>query len=77
MQFIQGANRSQTYFSSLEDQVSSTNAVRLMDAFVENLDLVKLGFTKSIHKSDGRSPYSPAILLKLYLYGYCKVFPHV
>jgi len=70
MQFIQGTSRSQTYFSSLEEQVSSNNAVRLMDAFVDKLDLKKLGFTKTIHKSEGRPPYAPAVFLKLYLYGY-------
>lgn len=57
MQFIQGTRRSQTYFSSLEDQVSSNNAVRLIDAFVDKLDLKKLGFLKTIHKSEGRPPY--------------------
>ena len=70
MQFIQGTSRSQTYFSSLEEQVSSNNAVRPMDAFVDKLDLKKLGFTKTIHKSEGRPPYAPAVFLKLYLYGY-------
>ena len=70
MQFIQGTSRSQTYFSTLDDQVSSNNAVRLIDAFVDKLDLLQLGFTKTIHKSEGRPPYAPAVLLKLYLYGY-------
>ncbi len=58
MQFIQRTSRSQTYFSSLEDQISSINAIRLMDAFVDKLDLKKLGFTKTIHKSEGRPPYA-------------------
>lgn len=70
MQFIQGNSRNQTYFSTLEDQVSADNPVRLMDAFVDKLDLQKLGFTNTIHKSEGRPPYAPAVLLKLYLYGY-------
>jgi len=61
MQFIQGTSRSQNYFSSLEEQVSSNNAVRLMDAFVDKLDLKKLSFTKTIHKSEGRPPYAPAV----------------
>jgi transposase len=70
MQFIQGNNRHQTYFSSLEEQVAADNPVRLMDAFVEKLELEKLGFTHTVHKSEGRPPYAPAVLLKLYLYGY-------
>ena len=41
-----------------------------MDAFVDKLDLQKLGFTNTIHKSEGRPPYAPAVLLKLYMYGY-------
>ena len=70
MQFIQGNNRHQTYFATLEDQVGPDNPVRLMDAFIDKLDLEKLGFTKTVHKSEGRPPYAPAVLLKLYLYGY-------
>jgi transposase len=70
MQFIQGNNRHQTYFSTLEDQVSADNAVRLIDAFIDKLDLEQLGFTGTVHKSEGRPPYAPAVFLKLYLYGY-------
>jgi transposase len=70
MQFIQGSNRHQTYFTTLEDGVSADNPVRLIDAFVDKLDLQQLGFTHTVHKSEGRPPYAPAVLLKLYLYGY-------
>ena len=70
MQFIQGQQRQQTYFSTLEDQVSADNPVRLMDAFIEKLDLQKMGFQKTVHHSEGRPPYAPQVLLKLYLYGY-------
>ncbi len=70
MQFIQGSSRHQTYFATLEDQVSADNPVRLIDAFIDKLELEKLGFTKTIHKSEGRPPYAPGVLLKLYLYGY-------
>jgi transposase len=41
-----------------------------MDAFVDKLDLLQLGFTSTVHKSEGRPPYAPGVLLKLYLYGY-------
>ena len=70
MQFMQGINRHQTYFPTSDEQVSATNAVRLMDAFIDKLELQKLGFINTVHKSEGRPPYAPAVLLKLYLYGY-------
>ena len=70
MEFIDGSNRQQSYFSFLEQQVSSHNAVRLMDVFVEKLDLLQLGFTSTVHKREGRPPSAPGVLLKLYLYGY-------
>jgi len=59
MQFIQGSNRHQSYFSTLEEQVSADNAVRLIDAFIDKLDLQKLGFTNIVNKSEGRPPYAP------------------
>ena len=70
MQFIQGHHRQQTYFATLEDQVSADNPVRLIDAFIDKLDLQQLGFTKTEHNSEGRPSYAPEVLLKLYLYGY-------
>jgi len=68
MQFIQGDNRNQTYFATLEGQVRLDNPVRLMDAFIYKPDLEKLGFINAVPKSEGRPPYSPAVLLKLYLW---------
>lgn len=70
MQYIQGSNRHQTCFSTLDDQLATDNPVRLIDVFVDKLDLQKLGFNKTIPRSEGRPPYSPQVLLKLYLYGY-------
>ena len=70
MNYITGSSRHQTYFATLDDQVAIDNSVRLMDAFVDKLDLARLGFTNTIHKSEGRPPYEAAVLLKLYLYGY-------
>ena len=43
MQFIQRNNRSQTYFTTLNDQVSADILARLIDAFIDKLDLQKLG----------------------------------
>ena len=63
MQYIQGHIRNQTCFITLDDQLAANNPVRLMDAFIEKLDLQKLGFTNTVHKSEGRPLYAPAILL--------------
>jgi transposase len=67
-----GLDRSQTLLfpERLEDYVEPENPVRFLDAFVEKLDLAGLGFTKAQCAETGRPPYSPAALLKLYLYGY-------
>ena len=70
MQFIQGQPRHQTFFSTLEDQVAADNPVRLIDAFIDKLELQKLGFSNTVPKSEGRPPYAPQVLLKLYLYVY-------
>jgi len=48
MQFIQGNNRHQSYFTTPGHQVSADNAVRLIDAFIDKLDLKKLGFTNTM-----------------------------
>ena len=70
MQYIQGTHRHQSYFSTLEEQVSADNPVRLIDAFIDKLDLQKSGFSKTAASSEGRPAYAPQVLLKLYLYGY-------
>jgi transposase len=70
MNFITGTDRNQTYFATLNDQVSVDNPVRLIDAFIDKLDLLQLGFGKTMHKSEGRPPFAPGVLLKLYMYGY-------
>ncbi|QEC69146.1 hypothetical protein FRZ67_18175 [Panacibacter ginsenosidivorans] len=50
MQFIQGSSRNQTCFATMEDHVAADDPVRLMDAFVDKLDLQKLDFSNTIHK---------------------------
>jgi transposase len=69
---IQGTHRDQlTLFpEAIDDYVVSDNTVRMIDAFVDSLDLRSLGFNKVISKATGRPPYHPGDLLKLYLYGY-------
>ena len=54
----------------LPDGREEENPVQFIDAFVDNLDLEGLGFKHAKLKSIGRSPYNPADLLKLYIYGY-------
>jgi transposase len=68
--YIEGSNRHQSYFATLEEQVSADNPVRLIDAFIDKLDVQKMGFCKTVPKREGRPPYAPQVLLKLYLYGY-------
>ena len=70
--FVEGVHRSQTtlFPESLEDWVSDDNPVRVIDAFVDALDLRTLGFDGVLPEATGRPSYHPAILLKLYIYGY-------
>jgi transposase len=70
--FVEGLDRSQiTLFpETLEDFVAEDNPVRVIEAFVEGLDLGGLGFEGVDPKATGRPAYHPLVLLKLYIYGY-------
>ena len=70
--FIEGENRSQStlFPESLDDYIAEDNAVRVVDAFVNKLDLEKLGFDRAEPGATGRPGYQPATLLKIYVYGY-------
>ena len=70
--FIEGESRTQSILlpASLEDYVADTNPVRVVDVFVDELDLGKLGFDGVDPAATGRPSYHPAMLLKLYIYGY-------
>lgn len=70
--FVQGADRHQFALlpDCLDDYVATDNPVRVVDAFVDELDLAALGFAGVVPAATGRPGYHPAILLKLYLYGY-------
>ncbi len=70
--FVEGIDRDQaTLFPEcLEDWVEEDNAVRVIEAFVEGLDLGDLGFGGIDPKVTGRPAYHPTVLLKLYIYGY-------
>jgi transposase len=70
--FVEGADRSQsTLFPQyLEDWIDEDNPVRVIDVFVEELDLAELGFVGVEPEVTGRPSYHPSVLLKLYIYGY-------
>jgi len=72
MAYIKGSDRHQiTLFpETIDDYITEDNEVRVIEAYVNSLDLNKLGFTKATFKPTGRPPYDPKDLLKLYLYGY-------
>ena len=68
--YIEGVSRDQgTLFPDhLEDWIGDENVVRVIDAFVDALDLPDLGF--ELAEATGRPGYHPSVLLKLYIYGY-------
>lgn len=70
--FIQGEHRGQTTLlpERLDDYVADTNPVRVVDVFVDELDLGRLGFDGIVPAETGRPAYHPAVLLKIYIYGY-------
>ena len=72
MDYIEGSNRNQTVLfpESLDEYIAGENPVRVIDAFVDSLDLQTLDFTHAVLNETGRPPYHPAVLLKLYVYGY-------
>jgi transposase len=70
MHHIAHKNRSQVEFISLEQLVEKDNVVRFIDAFVDKLELTKLGFRLNQIKNEGRPSYNSAFFMKLYIYGY-------
>jgi transposase len=70
--FVDGVDRGQStlFPECLEDWINEDNPVRVIDVFVEELDLAELGFARVDPKVTGRPSYHPSVLLKLYIYGY-------
>ena len=68
--FVDGVDRGQTtlFPECLEDWIGEDNPVRVVDVFVEELDLAELGFSGVDPGATGRPSYHPSILLKLYIY---------
>ena len=75
--FVEGVGREQASLlpATIEDFVGEDNPVRAVDAFVDGLDLRKLGFISIDPLATGRPGYHPAMMLKLYIYGYLNRIP--
>lgn len=72
MRYIVGEDRGQAALlpAVIDDYVAADAPVRVIDAFVDGLDMVGLGFGRAIPLATGRPPYDPRDLLKLYIWGY-------
>src|SRR5471030_60388 len=70
--FVEGEDRSQSFLlpESLDDYVTEDNPVRVVEVFIDELELGVLGFAGIQPAATGRPAYHPATLLKIYLYGY-------
>jgi transposase len=70
--YIEGQDRHQVVLlpECLDDFVDADNPVRVVDAFVSELNLKELGFDGATPAATGRPAYHPAVLLKIYIYGY-------
>jgi transposase len=70
--FVEGTDRGQStlFPECLEDWVDENNPVRVIDVFVEELNLEEMGFDGVAPEDTGRPSYHPSLLLKLYIYGY-------
>lgn len=72
MGYVEGSSRDQSFIMNLEDMVASESKVRVIDRFVDTIDLERLGFTNTTPSVRGRTSYSPACMVKLYMFGYEK-----
>lgn len=72
MNYVGTENRYQYSIAPMcmDDYINNDNVCRVIDAFCESLDRVKMGFKHAETSKTGRPPYDPKILIKLYLYGY-------
>src|SRR5574343_431464 len=70
--FIQGEDRTQSTLlpELLDEYIAEANPVRVVDVYVDELDLGKLAFEGVDPAATGRPAYHPAVLLKIYIYGY-------
>ncbi|MFA5868694.1 MAG: IS1182 family transposase [Candidatus Bathyarchaeia archaeon] len=70
--YVKAMDRNQTLLlpETIDRYVGEENETRFIDAFVDSLDLHRLGFTHTHPNEEGRPPYHPADMLKLYIWGY-------
>ena len=70
--YIEGSSRYQTRVMCLDEMVAGDSRVRIIDRFVDGIDLKALGFTNCAPALRGRPPYPPGCMVKLYMFGYEK-----
>ena len=72
MAYICGLDRGQMVLfpESLDEYIDENNSIRVMDAFVNQLDIESVGFMRYMPAKEGRPGYNPRDILKLYIYGY-------
>ncbi|RKT20504.1 transposase [Paraburkholderia sp. RAU2J] len=75
--FVEGDDRKQVALlpECIDDYIGQDNPVRVIDAFVDELDLAELGFNGSTPAVTGRPSYHPGVMLKIYIYGYLNRVP--
>lgn len=75
--FVEGDDRKQVALlpECVDDYIDGDNPVRVIDAFVDELDLAELGFDGITPATTGRPSYHPAVMLKIYIYGYVNRIP--
>ena len=72
MSFITGFDRKQTalFPQAIDELIAPNNPIRFIDTFVDQLKIVEFGFKDVSKNVNGRPPFNPSDLLKLYIYGY-------
>jgi transposase len=72
MGYIEGQDRNQIILfpESMDDYISDQSVVRVIDEYIDHLDVEDLGFKRALSPTLGRPPYAPKDMLKLYIYGY-------
>jgi transposase len=75
--FVEGDDRKQVALlpECVDDYIEQDNPVRIIDVFVDELDLTELGFNGATPAATGRPSYHPGVMLKLYIYGYLNRVP--
>lgn len=70
MEYVSGSDRNQMKFFALEEMIAEDSWARVIDLFVDTLPINELGFKHASLQKEGRPPYDPSVMLKLYMYGY-------